>query len=51
VLLQAKLLSAIDEKRVRRLGAVQSHQLDVKFIAATPRCGCKAMDGRAMYAS
>jgi DNA-binding NtrC family response regulator/class 3 adenylate cyclase len=35
VLLQAKLLSAIDEKRVRRLGAVQSHQLDVKFIAAT----------------
>ncbi len=35
VLLQAKLLSAIDEKRVHRLGAVQSHQLDVKFIAAT----------------
>ena len=36
VLLQAKLLSAIEEKRVRRLGAVQSRQLDVKFIAATP---------------
>jgi transcriptional regulator with PAS, ATPase and Fis domain len=36
LLLQAKLLSAIDEKRVRRLGAVQSRQLDVKFIAATP---------------
>ena len=35
VLLQGKLLSAIDEKRVRRLGAVQSRQLDVKFIAAT----------------
>jgi DNA-binding NtrC family response regulator/class 3 adenylate cyclase len=36
VLLQAKLLSAIEEKRVRRLGAVASRQLDVKCIAATP---------------
>ena len=36
VLLQAKLLSAIEEKRVRRLGAVQSRQLDVKVITATP---------------
>ena len=36
VLLQAKLLSALEEKRVRRLGAVQSRQLDVKCIAATP---------------
>jgi len=36
VLLQAKLLSVLEEKRVRRLGAVQSRQLDVKFIAATP---------------
>jgi len=36
ILLQAKLLSAIDEKRVRRLGAVQSRQLDIKCIAATP---------------
>jgi DNA-binding NtrC family response regulator/tetratricopeptide (TPR) repeat protein/class 3 adenylate cyclase len=35
VLLQAKLLSVIEEKRVRRLGAVQSRQLDVKFMAAT----------------
>src|SRR5499433_2845246 len=35
VLLQAKLLSTIDEKRVRRLGAVGSRQLDVKVIAAT----------------
>jgi DNA-binding NtrC family response regulator/tetratricopeptide (TPR) repeat protein/class 3 adenylate cyclase len=35
VLLQAKLLSVIEEKRVRRLGAVASRQLDVKFIAAT----------------
>jgi DNA-binding NtrC family response regulator/class 3 adenylate cyclase len=33
--LQSKLLSAIDDKRVRRLGAVASRQLDVKFIAAT----------------
>src|SRR5256885_15724340 len=36
VLLQAKLLSAIEEKRMRRLGAVQSRHFDVKFIAATP---------------
>jgi transcriptional regulator with PAS, ATPase and Fis domain len=35
-LLQAQLLSTIEEKRVRRLGAVASRQLDVKFIAATP---------------
>jgi transcriptional regulator with PAS, ATPase and Fis domain len=34
--LQAKLLSVIEEKRVRRLGAVTSRQLDVKLIAATP---------------
>jgi len=36
VLLQAKLLSTIEEKRVRRLGAVRSRHFDVKFIAATP---------------
>jgi transcriptional regulator with AAA-type ATPase domain len=35
VLLQAKLLSVIEEKRVRRLGAVQSRQLDIKFMIAT----------------
>jgi two-component system, NtrC family, response regulator AtoC len=34
--LQAKLLSALEEKRVRRLGAVAERQLDVKLIAATP---------------
>jgi transcriptional regulator with AAA-type ATPase domain/tetratricopeptide (TPR) repeat protein/class 3 adenylate cyclase len=36
LLLQAKLLSVVEEKRVRRLGAVESRHLDVKFIAATP---------------
>src|SRR2546422_7237123 len=35
LLLQAKLLSAIEEKRVRRLGAVGSRQIDGKCIAAT----------------
>jgi transcriptional regulator with AAA-type ATPase domain/class 3 adenylate cyclase len=35
LLLQAKLLNVIEEKRARRLGAVGSRQLDVKFIAAT----------------
>jgi DNA-binding NtrC family response regulator/tetratricopeptide (TPR) repeat protein/class 3 adenylate cyclase len=34
--LQSKLLNAIEEKRVRRLGAVGSRQLDIKLIAATP---------------
>src|SRR5262249_50036752 len=33
--LQPKLLTAIEEKRVRRLGAVAMHQVDVKLIAAT----------------
>jgi DNA-binding NtrC family response regulator len=47
VLLQAKLLSAIKEKRVRRLGAVESRQLDVKLIASTAAelSGCVA-EGR-----
>lgn len=36
VLLQAKLLTVIEDKRVRRLGAVASRQIDVKVIAATP---------------
>jgi transcriptional regulator with PAS, ATPase and Fis domain len=34
--LQAKLLSALEVKRVRRLGAVAERQLDVKLIAANP---------------
>jgi two-component system, NtrC family, response regulator AtoC len=33
--LQGKLLTAIEEKRVRRLGAVAAHTVDVKLIAAT----------------
>src|SRR5437870_3999799 len=33
--LQAKLLTALEEKRVRRLGAVTARQVDVKIIAAT----------------
>jgi DNA-binding NtrC family response regulator/tetratricopeptide (TPR) repeat protein len=34
---QSKLLKAIEEKRVRRLGAVESHDIDVKLITATQR--------------
>ena len=33
--LQSKLLNAIEEKCIRRLGAVEGRQLDVKLIAAT----------------
>ena len=33
--LQHKLLKAIEEKRIRRLGAVREHLVDVKLIAAT----------------
>ena len=35
--LQSKLLKAIEEKRVRRLGAVSARGVDVKLIAATQR--------------
>ena len=35
-LLQSKILTAIESKRVRRLGAVAIHAVDVKLIAATP---------------
>ncbi len=34
--LQGKLLTAIEAKRVRRVGAVRDKQVDVKLIAATP---------------
>jgi two-component system, NtrC family, response regulator AtoC len=37
VSLQSKLLKAIEEKSVRRLGAVSSQRLDVKLIVATQR--------------
>ena len=33
--LQGKILKAIEEKRVRRLGAVEAHHVDVKLIVAT----------------
>ena len=33
--LQAKLLTAIEEKRVRRIGARQSREVDVQIVAAT----------------
>jgi DNA-binding NtrC family response regulator/tetratricopeptide (TPR) repeat protein len=35
--LQGKVLTAIEDKRVRRLGAVAGHEVDVKLIAATQR--------------
>src|SRR5262245_55667659 len=37
ITLQSKLLKVIEEKRVRRLGAVAAQRLDVKLIAATQR--------------
>src|SRR5881409_1564060 len=37
LVLQGKLLKAIEEKLVRRLGAVTAHAVDVKLIAATQR--------------
>lgn len=42
--LQSKLLKAIEEKSVRRLGAIEPRQVDVKLVAATQR------DLRAMVA-
>lgn len=35
--LQSKLLKAIEEKSVRRLGALEARQVDVKLVAATQR--------------
>lgn len=34
---QSKVLKAIEEKRVRRLGAVAAHEVDVKLVAASQR--------------
>jgi DNA-binding NtrC family response regulator len=35
LVLQGKLLTAIEARQVRRLGAIQTHAVDVKLIAAT----------------
>jgi DNA-binding NtrC family response regulator/tetratricopeptide (TPR) repeat protein len=37
LVLQSKLLKAIEEKSIRRLGAVAPQRVDVKLVAATPR--------------
>jgi DNA-binding NtrC family response regulator/tetratricopeptide (TPR) repeat protein len=37
VSLQSKLLKAIEEKSIRRLGSVASHSVDTKMVAATQR--------------
>src|SRR5262249_25533525 len=37
LVLQGKLLKAIEEKSIRRLGAVTPHKVDVKLIAASQR--------------
>ena len=37
--LQAKLLTVVDEKSVRRIGGSKSTQVDVRFISATNRSG------------
>jgi tetratricopeptide (TPR) repeat protein len=34
---QSKVLKAIEEKRIRRLGAVEAHAVDVKLIAASQK--------------
>jgi two-component system, NtrC family, response regulator AtoC len=45
--LQHKLLKAIEEKRIRRLGAVREHLVDVKLIAATQvDLNARISDGR-----
>jgi two-component system, NtrC family, response regulator AtoC len=45
--LQGKLLTAIEAKRVRRLGEVKERSIDVKLIAATQaELGARVRDGR-----
>jgi len=47
VLLQSKLLKAIEEKQIRRLGAVRERPVDVKIIAATAAdLHARTADGR-----
>ena len=47
LVLQSKLLTAIEQKRIRRLGAVTDLQVDVKLIAATKEeLGSYAAAGR-----
>jgi two-component system response regulator AtoC len=45
--LQAKLLKAIEEKSVRRLGSIQSRNFDVMLIAATNQALDRAIQERA----
>jgi two-component system, NtrC family, response regulator AtoC len=45
--LQGKLLKVVEEKRLRRLGAVADHPVDVKLIAATQTgLGSRMAEGR-----
>ena len=46
--LQGKLLTAIEAKRVRRVGAVVEHAIDVKLIAATTSRAQRAGAGGAL---
>ena len=47
-LVQSKVLKAIEEKRVRRLGAITDRDVDVKLIAATQR-DLKALVGAGAF--
>src|SRR5690349_265598 len=45
--LQGKLLTAIETKRVRRVGAVREHAVDVKVMTATPaELSARVAEGR-----
>src|SRR5262245_21815812 len=45
--LQGKLLTAIETKRVRRVGAVREHAVDVKVVTATPaELSARVAEGR-----
>jgi DNA-binding NtrC family response regulator/predicted ATPase len=47
MVLQSKLLKILEEKRLRRLGAVADHAVDVKLIAATSAdLNARVADGR-----
>jgi two-component system, NtrC family, response regulator AtoC len=44
--LQAKLLRVLEDKKIRRIGGIQSHEIDVRIVAATNQNLREAVSGK-----